>query len=94
MSPPPLHCVRDWPVEAACGIAYCGWQGDDLNLTEMVNEYFAEKCFRCDALLNEPAGCRWFLNWFDETPRAEMRAALAAEVAAELQRRGVLEAAT
>jgi len=21
----------------------------------------------------EPAGCRWFLNWFDETPRDDMR---------------------
>lgn len=25
--PPPLQCVQEWPIEAACGIGYCGWQG-------------------------------------------------------------------
>ena len=29
-SPPPLSCVRDWPVDGACGLGWCGWQGDGL----------------------------------------------------------------
>src|ERR1700730_6525188 len=26
-TPPPLQCVQDWPVEAACILRYCGWGG-------------------------------------------------------------------
>ena len=79
-SPPPLQCVQDWPVEAACGIGYCGWQGDGLETVAEVEEFFARVCFEVDMALGEPAGCRWFLNWFDETPREEMRCQLLAEV--------------
>lgn len=28
--PHPLHCVQDWPVEAACALGFCGWQGGGL----------------------------------------------------------------
>ena len=79
-TPPPLQCVQDWPVEAACGIGYCGWQGDHLETVAEVEEYFARVCFEVDQRLGEPAACRWFLNWFDETPRDEMRRELLAEV--------------
>ena len=30
--PPPLHGVEDWPVEGACALAYCGWQGVGLEI--------------------------------------------------------------
>jgi hypothetical protein len=86
-SPPPLQCVQDWPVEAACGLGYCGWQGDGLETVAEVEEYFARACFEADQRLGEPAGCRWFLNWFDETPREEMRRQLAAEVNRSLAQR-------
>jgi hypothetical protein len=79
-TPPPLKCMEDWPVEAACGIAYAGWQGDGLETVGEVEEFFARMCFEIDQRLGEPAGCRWFLNWFDETPREEMRRQLLAEV--------------
>jgi hypothetical protein len=79
-SPPPLQCVQDWPVEAACGLGYCGWQGEGLETVAQVEEFFARACFEADKLLGEPAGCRWFLNWFDETPREDMRRLLLAEV--------------
>ena len=79
-TPPPLQCVQDWPVEAACGIGYCGWQGEGLETVAEVEEFFAKMCFEIDRNLGEPAGCRWFLNWFDETPRDEMRRELLAEV--------------
>jgi hypothetical protein len=79
-SPPPLQCVQDWPVEAACGLGYCGWQGEGLETVGEVEEFFACTCFEADQRLGEPAECRWFLNWFDETPRDAMRRVLLAEV--------------
>jgi hypothetical protein len=86
-SPPPLQCVQDWPVEAACGLSYCGWQGDGLESVAEVEEYFAQRCFEADQILGEPAACRWFLNWFDETPREEMRRLLLGEVNRTLAQR-------
>jgi hypothetical protein len=93
-TPPPLQCVQDWPVEAACALGYCGWQGEGLESVAEVEEYFARLCFEVDQRLGEPAACRWFLNWFDETPREEMRALLLAEVNRTLaQRRAEAEGA-
>jgi hypothetical protein len=79
-SPPPLECVRDWPVEAACVLGFCGWQGEGLESVAEVEEFFARACFEADQRLGEPAACRWFLNWFDDTPRDEARRELLAEV--------------
>ena len=79
-TPPPLQCVQDWPVEAACVLGYCGWQGDGLETVAEVEEYFARLCFEADQVLGEPAACRWFLNWYDETPRPEMCSQLLEEV--------------
>ena len=79
-TPPPLQCVEDWPVEGACAVGYCGWQGDGLETVGEVEEFFARMCFACDQRLGEPAGCHWLLNWLDGTPREEMRAKMLAEV--------------
>lgn len=86
-TPPPLICVQDWPCERACALGFCGWQGDGLQTVGEVEEHFARLCFNADQRLGEPAACRWFLNWFDDTPRDEMRQALTAEVEYELTRR-------
>jgi hypothetical protein len=86
-TPPPLQCVQDWPVEAACALGFCGWQGDGLETVAEVEEFFARTCFEIDQRLGEPAACRWFLNWFDETPREEMREQLLAEVQRALAQR-------
>ena len=86
-TPPPLQCVADWPVEGACALGFCGWQGDGLETVGEVEEFFARMCFEIDQRLGEPAGCRWFLNWFDETPRDEMRPLLLAEVTRALAQR-------
>jgi hypothetical protein len=86
-SPPPLHCCQDFLIEAACGIAYAGWKGEQLNTVGEVEEFFSRACYQADQLLGEPAGVRWFLNWFDETPRAQMRTLLIAEIDHELARR-------
>jgi len=86
-SPPPLQAVQDWPVEAACALAYTGWEGDMLPTVGAVEEYFARKCYECDQRLGEPAACRFFLNWVDETPRDVMRAQLLPEVTAAIAAR-------
>lgn len=88
-TPPPLLCVQDWGCEAACALGYCGWIGSDLQTVGEVEEFFAKCCFEADAALGEPAACRWFLNWFDDTPRNQMVAELAAEIESELSRRAV-----
>jgi hypothetical protein len=86
-SPPPLQCVQDWAVEAACVVGYCGWQGDGLETVADVEEFFARVCFETDQALGEPAACRWFLNWFDEMPRDDVRRQLLAEVTRTLAQR-------
>jgi hypothetical protein len=87
VSPPPMRCVQDWPVEGACALGYCGWQGEGLQTVGEVEEFFAKVCYAIDQQLGEPAGCRWFLNWFDETPRPEMRTALLSEIKREQVKR-------
>jgi hypothetical protein len=86
-TPPPLQCVQDWPVEKACALGYCGWQGDGLETVAEVEEFFARVCCEADLRLGEPAACRWFLNWFDDTPRDEMRNLLLGEVNRSLGQR-------
>lgn len=86
-SPPPLDCVRDWPVEAADAIGFACWQGDGLATVGEVEEAFARACHLADELLNEPGACRYYLNWHDETPRNIMLPALLAEVRREQARR-------
>ncbi len=87
-TPPPLMTVADWPIEAACALGYCGWQAEGCKTVGEVEEYFARVCFDCDSRLKEPAACRWYLNWFDDTPRNEMRRELFIEVERELAVRG------
>jgi hypothetical protein len=93
-TPPPLMCVQDWPVEACCALGFCGWQGDALFTVGEVEEHFAKCCFEADQRLGEPAACRWFLNWFDDTPRTEMRRELLAEVELALAERILVEDST
>lgn len=86
-SPPPLHYVQDWPVEAACPLAYVGWKGKGLNIVAAVEEAFAQLCFDCDERLTEPEAVRWFLNWWDESPRNAARRQLLKEVNLVLKQR-------
>ena len=86
-SPPPLIGVQEWLVEACDALGYCGWQGHGLLTVGEVENYFARCCFEADERLGEPAGCRWFLNWFDDTPRHDMRRELLAEVELALEER-------
>ena len=90
-TPPPLMCTQDWPVEAACVLGFCGWHGEGLDTVGGVEAYFGKACRDADARLGEPAASRWFLNWFDDTPRDEMRRELLAEVRNELELRAAVE---
>lgn len=85
-TPPPLHCVQDWPVEAGDLLAYGHWIGECGGICEVAKaeEYFARSCHQCDLTIGEPAACRHFLNWYDETPRDNMRVQLLPEVSRAL----------
>jgi hypothetical protein len=79
--PPPLQAVLDWPVEKACAVCFGIWQGDgDFHTVGQVETAFARVCHEADQAFGEPAACRYFLNWFDQTPRDQMRQELLAEV--------------
>lgn len=86
-TPPPLQCVQDWPVEACCALAYIGWQGEELTTVIEVEEYFAKMCYEIDLRMGEPASCRWWLNWWDETPREEVLRLTLEEINLELENR-------
>ncbi len=86
-TPPPLMCVQEWPVEAACAVGFCGWQGDQLETVGQVEEFFARLCYDADRRLGEQAACRYFLNWFDDASREDMRRELLAEVEYALDER-------
>lgn len=75
-SPPPLMCVQDWPIEAACALGFCGWQGDNLETVGEVEEFFSRCCWEADQRLGGAAECRWFMDWFDDVPRDVMRSNL------------------
>lgn len=80
-TPPPLMCVQSWPAEACCSIGWTCFKGGTGNTTVgEVEEHFAKACFDADNLTGQPADCRWYLQWFDDTPRDEMRRELLAEV--------------
>jgi hypothetical protein len=84
-TPPPLACVEDWPCEAGCALGYCGVianGGFGEATVGQAEEFFARMCFEADQRLGEPAACRHFLNWFDDTPRDELRRELLAELPA------------
>jgi len=89
INPPPFRCVHTWPVRGACVISYCGWRGLALETVGEVEEFFARTCFNADRTLGQAAAIHWFINWADDTPRAEMRRQLLPEVERILALRSV-----
>lgn len=91
-----IQGVQDQPVEEACAVAYCGiienggFLGSQNPATvEETKVFFARMCFKADQRLGELAGCRHFLNWFDETPREECFRKLSLEIEFILSSRGL-----
>lgn len=72
-SPPPSDVFAGDAVEGACALGFCGWQGEGLDTVGAIEDFYIRTCQAADEALGEPAACRYFLNWFDETPRSEMR---------------------
>jgi hypothetical protein len=86
-TPPPLMCVEDWPCEGADAIGWTKFKGDTRVTVGEVERHFQKMCFDADTSLGGPAECRWFLNWFDDTPRDAMRRELLAEVERSIRER-------
>ena len=85
-SPPPLLCVQDWPCEGACLISYpVAFETTEEIKVGEVEEQFAQMCFQADQTLGEPGAIRYLLRWFDESPRADVRRELIAEVKLALE---------
>ena len=78
--PPPLDAIRACAIEGACALGYCGWRGEGLSSVGRVLDFYCRICELADGEFNEPAACRYFLKWFDDTPRADMRRELLIEV--------------
>jgi hypothetical protein len=78
-SPPPLQALAEYPCEGACPLGYAALC-DGAGTVGEVEERFAELCHKVDVALGERGGVRWFLNHWDDTPRAEAVAGLWAEV--------------
>ena len=92
-TPPPLMCVQDWPCEAGCVLAYIGavmQGGFNAATVGEAEQFFAKCCFEADQRLGEAAACRWFLNWFDDTPRDEMLHELLGEVDRAIEHRDAI----
>lgn len=86
--PPVVSGLSDWPCQGGCLIGFAGMV-EGLRSVGEINDFFAEMCYRIDERLGEPAGCRWFLNWFDETPRAVVRRELYDEITVALRTEAV-----
>jgi hypothetical protein len=85
-SPPAMQALSGHRVETACALGFCGWQGERLVTVGAVEDYVQRLCDAADEQMAERAVCRFFLNWYDDTPRDEMRRALLAEVETTLRR--------
>jgi hypothetical protein len=91
-TPPPLMCMRDFPVEAGCLLGYCGavaHGGIGVATVGQVEEAFVRFCFDADNAVGEPAYCRNLLNFWDDTPRPAARVLVLEEVAYTLAGRGI-----
>jgi hypothetical protein len=86
-APPPVEHVLDWPIEGACVVGYGAWQSGAVATVGELDGWFAESCLETDRRLGEPAAVRYFLNWYDDVPRDEMRRELLAEIQHELAQR-------
>jgi hypothetical protein len=86
-NPPPSEIFEGEAVEGACALGFCAWQGDGMETVGQVEDFFIRTCTEADEALGEPAACRFFLNWFDDTPRLQMRRALLREINRTLNQR-------
>jgi hypothetical protein len=85
--PPLLDVLQDRAVEACCALSFCGWQGDSIQTVSQLDQFFQRLCDTADLMFSDAAACRFFLNWYDDPSREEMRQELLAEVTFALEQR-------
>ena len=78
--PMPIAIFASLPVEGACAVSFGLWQGHGLDRVGTLHQAFRRLCRSADDLLDESLATTAFINWFDETPRDEMRQLLLAEI--------------
>lgn len=82
--PPMLECNYDKECEGGCAMVYGAWMAGEVKTVGQADEYFHN--IVASQLMSD--GCdncvRDFLNWFDDTPRDEMRREMIREVDNEL----------
>jgi len=86
--PPPLQCMQDIPVEAVCLIGFCGWT-EERRLVGNVETYVSQTCFEADQLTGELMGSKYFLNFWDDTPRGEAFQIMLEEIEFNLAERAI-----
>jgi hypothetical protein len=82
-----LQCFLDDKPLGACPWGYAAIKSWHLDKVSEVTLAFSRVCQAVDEATGADAGCRWFLNFVDETPREQMRLELLEEVDIELARR-------
>ena len=78
--PLPIALFSDEAVAGACAVGFCLWQSGGADRVGALHAAFRRLCASADDLLDEALGTIAFLNWFDETPRDDMRRELLAEI--------------
>jgi hypothetical protein len=80
--PPALSCMAKEPLEACDPLCWALLDGHMPEAASVgwIEEEFAMTCLKASQLCGFPRAVGMFLNWVDETPRAEMRKALLVEV--------------
>lgn len=76
-SPLPIHSYSDLVACGADPIAYAFWQSQHLRTVGQLEDAWARTCYMVDQDAGEVGAIRWFLNWWDDTPRHQAFAGLA-----------------
>lgn len=74
------------PCSGACAIGFVGLT-HGITEVEDVCDFFAQMCYAIDDRVGEPAGCRYFIGWYDSASRHDALASLAAWCEEELRTR-------
>lgn len=85
-SPPVYKGFENQLIVAACAISYPGWCSGMRTVGEL-EKFIGKICDAADKKFEEPAACRYFINWFDSSPREVMRRELIPEVQLEISKR-------
>jgi hypothetical protein len=87
VSPLPLHPHAFRRVRGACPIAYAGWKADGLLIVADPEEFFARIVAGAGERLGDPSAAGYFLRWWDDGRRDEVRQRLLTAVRRALARR-------